>query len=241
MTRRIAVLVFTAMALPAGAQDDARVIVGFEQSAAAAASPAQKMFADLYFAQSLWPRLAVWEDLRLTSLPQPINSTALTLPADILSAAATMPLNRIAQSGEFRAGVASRVAGSAAAASLSLIAGYGAVAPTNMIAQRSGLFREYHAGVRITGNSKAPHSLDVTIGQNEAITGGRLAGSVLRFDSFYALPGALLGTGTGFVYLFGSMAFKTSARSFVQQSGSDVYQVGIGIDFVQMLKAFRNK
>src|SRR4051794_6288796 len=203
MTRWTAVVMFASLALPARAQDEARVIVGFEQSAAAAASPAQKIFADLYFAQSLWPRLAVLEDLLLTSLPQqPAHSTALTLPADILSTAATMPLNQMTQSGEFRAGVASRVAGSAATTSLWLIAGYGAVAPLSVMAQRSGFSREYYGGVRINGDSKTPRSLDVTIGQNEAITGGRLAGSVLRFDSFYALPGVLPGTSAGFIYLF---------------------------------------
>src|SRR5216684_9212785 len=88
MTKCIAVLTFAAIACPACAQDDARVIAGFEQSAAASASPVQKVFADLYFAQPLSSSTRVWGDLRLTSMPQQINSTAVTLPADVVKALA---------------------------------------------------------------------------------------------------------------------------------------------------------
>jgi len=232
MTKCIAVLTFAAIACPVRAQDDARVVAGFEQSAAASASPVQKVFADLYFAQPLSSRVRVWGDLRLSSMPQEINSTAVTLSADLAKAVATMPLNRIARSGEFLVGVETRVSGSVRATALSLIASYGATAPLNLDSGRNRFFRQYYGGVRVASQLKAPLTLDVGVGQNEAITGGRLAGTVLRFDSFYALPVP----GGGFVYLYGTMMMKTSARG----GGGDLYRLGVGIDFVQLLKALRN-
>ncbi|HTD44654.1 MAG TPA: hypothetical protein VK687_10755 [Bryobacteraceae bacterium] len=232
MTKCIVVLTFAALASPAWAQDDARVIAGFEQSAAASASPAQKMFADLYFAQALSSRTHVWGDLRLSSMPRQINSTAVTLTTDVIKAVATTPLNRIARSGEFLVGVETRVSGSPTATALSLIGSYGATAPLNLDSGRNRFFRQYYGGVRVVSQLKSPLTLDVEIGQNEAITGGRLEGTVLRFDSFYALPTP----GAGFVYLYGTMLMKTSAGG----AGSDLYRLGVGIDFVQLLKALRN-
>jgi hypothetical protein len=237
MTKCIAVLTFAAITWPAWAQDDARVIAGFEQSAAASASPVQKVFADLYFAQPLSSRVRVWGDLRLSSMPQEINSTAVTLPADLAKAVATTPLNRIARSGEFLVGVETRVAGSVSATAISLIASYGATAPLNLDSGRDRFFRQYYGGVRVASQLKAPLTLDVGVGQNEAVTGGRLAGTVLRFDSFYALPVP----GAGFVYLYGTMMMKTSMMKTSARGGSgDLYRLGVGIDFVQLLKALRN-
>jgi hypothetical protein len=232
MTKYITVLAFVVLTYPAWAQDDTRVIAGYEQSAAASASPVQKMFADLYFAQALSSRMHVWGDLRLSSMPQQINSTAVTLTTDVVKAVATTPLNRIARSGEFLAGVETRVLGSPSATALSLIASYGATAPLNLDSGRDRFFRQYYGGVRIASQLKSPLTLDVEIGQNEAITGGQLEGTVLRFDSFYALPVP----GAGFVYLYGTMLMKTSAGG----AGSDLYRLGVAIDFVQLLKALRN-
>jgi hypothetical protein len=115
---------------------------------------------------------------------------------------------------------------------LSLIASYGATAPLHLDSGRNRFFRQYYGGVRVASQLKSPLTLDVAIGQNEAITGGRLEGTILRFDSFYALPVP----GAGFVYLYGTMNMKTSARG----AGSDLYRLGVGIDLVQLLKALRN-
>ena len=232
MTKCIAVLTFAAVAYPAWAQSDARVIAGFEQSAAASASPVQKVFADLYFAQALSSRMRVWCDLRLSSMPQQINSTAVTVVADVTKAVTTMPLNRIARSGEFLVGVETRVSSTARATALSLIASYGATAPLNLDSGRSRFFRQYYSGVRVASQLKAPLTLDAGVGQNEVITGGRLEGTVLRFDSFYALPVP----GADFVYLYGTMLMKANGRG----PGSDLYRLGVGIDFVQLVKALRN-
>jgi hypothetical protein len=232
MTKYISVLAFAGVACPAWAQNEARVIAGFEQSTAASASPVQKIFAHLYFAQPLSSRMRVWGDLRLSSMPQEINSTAVTLPADVAKALATTPLNRIARSGEFLVGTETRVSGSPSTTTLSLIASYGATAPVNLDAGRDRFFREYYGGIRVASQLKTPLTLDVAAGQNEVITGGRLEGTVLRFDSFYALPVS----GASFVYLEGTMLMKTSTRG----AGSDLYRLGVGIDFVQLLKALRN-
>jgi hypothetical protein len=232
MTKCIAVLTLAASAGPAWAQNDARVIAGFEQSAAASASPVQKVFADLYFVQALSSRMRVWGDLRLSSMPQRIDSTAVTVVADITKAVTTMPLNRIARSGEFLVGVETRVSGSPGATALSLIASYGATAPLNPDPQRGRFLRQYYGGVRVASRLKTPLTLDAGIGQNEAISGGSLQGTVLRFDSFYALPAP----GAGFVYLYGTMLMKANGRG----AGTDLYRLGVGIDFVQLLKALRN-
>ena len=225
-------LILAPFIAPLRAQDDARVVAGFEQSAAASASPVQKIFADLYFAQALSVRVRVWGDLRLSSMPQQINSTAVTLPADVVKAVATMPLSRIARSGEFLVGAETRVSGNPGATALSLIASYGATAPLSPDSGRDRFFRQYYGGVRVASRLKAPLTLDVGVGQNEAVTNGRLAGTVLRFDSLYALPVP----GAGFVYLYGTMMTKTSARG----GSGDLYRLGVGIDFVQLLKALRN-
>jgi hypothetical protein len=232
MTKCIVLLTFSALAGPAWAQDDARVIAGFEQSAAASATPVQKVFADLYFAQTLSSRMRVWGDLRLSSMPQQINSTAVTVVADVTKAVTTMPLNRIARSGEFLVGTEARVLGGAQTTVLSLIASYGATAPLNPDAGRNRFLRQYYGGVRVASQLKTPLTLDAAIGQNEANTGGRLQGTVLRFDSFYALPVP----GADFVYLYGTMLMKANGRG----PGSDLYRLGVGIDFVQLLKALRN-
>jgi len=232
MTKGIAALSFAAVAYPAYAQNDARVIAGFEQSAAPSTTPVQKVFADLYFTQALSSRMHVWGDLRLSSMPQQINSTAVTLTADLVKAVATMPLSRIARSGEFLVGVETRVSGSPTATAVSLIASYGATTPFNVDSGRNRFFRQYYGGLRVASQLKAPLTLDVGVGQNEVITGGRLAGTVLRFDSFYALPVA----GTGFVYLYGTMMMKITAGG----AGTDLYRLGVGIDLVQLLKALRN-
>ena len=232
MTKCIAVLTLAAMAGPAWAQDDARVIAGFEQSAAASAAPVQKVFADLYFAQALSSRMRVWGDLRLSSMPQQINSTAVSVVVDVTKVVTTMPLKRIARSGEFLVGTETRVLGRVQTTSLSMIASYGASAPLNLDPQRGRFFRQYYGGVRVASQLKTPLTLDATVGQNEAITGGTLQGAVLRFDSFYALPVP----GADFAYLYGTMLMKANGRG----PGTDLYRLGVGIDFIQLLKALRN-
>ena len=102
--------------------------------------------------------------------------------------------------------------------------------------------------------------LDVTFGQSEAVTGGKLVKFVLGIDGFYPLP---FPEKYRFLYLFGTAKFKvggakkietpfilnTAASSvrvtdttvFVadpQPSNRDFYRLGFGVD---LLELFRKK
>ncbi len=207
-------------------------MVGFDKSAAVSADPVEKIFADFYFDRALTAsgRMRAWGDLRLESLPVTVSPTVLTAPIDIGKTVATMPLDQLVQSGEFLTGLAYRVSNpTAATASVALTASYGAASPLSPDASRQNFYKQYYAGVRISGAGSASHQVDVGIGQNEAVTGGRLHGTVLRFDAFYSLPVP----GAGFVYLFGTALVRTSG----QGGSQDLYRVGMGIDLVQMLRS----
>src|SRR2546426_7657850 len=73
---------------------------------------------------------------------------------------------------------------------------------------RDRFFRQYYAGFRLktyyfnnAGNPvhRFPAMFDLTLGQNEAVTGGRVRGAVFRFDLFYPLPF----DSARYVYLYG--------------------------------------
>jgi hypothetical protein len=211
----------------------ARVMVGLEQTAAGSAAPVQKAAIGLFFSEPLRPRLSVWGDLRLSSIPVNVTSTLATLPADAAKTATTLPLNQQVRSGEFLVGVSYQVVGGTSPwSSLSLIASEGAAMPLTPTGNR--FYREYYGGVRIQ-SIQHTHMVDVTLGQNEAITGGTLHGAVLRIDGFYALPV----TSTNFLYLFGTAMLRASPHPAPGDSGVDTYRIGVGVDVIQMLKALR--
>jgi len=105
-----------------------------------------------------------------------------------------------------------------------------------------------------------PAMLDITFGQSEAVTGGKLVKFVLGIDGFYPLP---FPDKYRFLYLFGTAKFKvggpkrietpfilnTAASSvsvtdttvFIadpQPSNRDFYRIGFGVD---LLELFRKK
>lgn len=119
-------------------------------------------------------------------------------------------------------------------------------------------------GTRVAGTSQIqnvfPAMLDVTFGQSEAVTGGKLTKFVLGIDGFYPLP---FPDKYRFLYLFGTAKFKvggpkTIATPFIlntasssvrvtdptvfiaepQQSNRDFYRLGFGVD---LLELFRKK
>jgi hypothetical protein len=213
----------------------ARVIVGLEQSAAGSATPVQKAAVSLFFSEPLNARLATWGDLRLSSIPLEVQSTLATLPADAGKIVASVPLNQLVRSGEFLVGVSYRVSGGQSPwSSLMLIASQGAAMP--LVPNGDRFFRQYYGGVRVQ-STQHTHIVDITVGQNEAITGGTFRGAVLRVDSFYALPL----TPGNFLYLFGTAIVRTSPRApgIGSDGGHDYYRIGVGVDFLQMLKALR--
>lgn len=120
------------------------------------------------------------------------------------------------------------------------------------------------AGVRVAGANNLqnvfPAMLDITFGQSEAVTGGKLVKFVLGIDGFYPLP---FPDKYRFLYLFGTAKFKvggprTIATPFIlntaassvkatdttvfiadpQPSNRDFYRIGFGVD---LLELFRKK
>ena len=237
---RIAVLMLS-LVLRAFAEDAgiARLTVGVEQSASGALSPVQKLSVRLFFTEPLSARLSVWGDVRLGSLPQTISSTAATLPGDLTKLAGSVPLNQLVRSGEFLAGAAYLAAvGPANGANVQAIASVGASVPIAPASQlplaQSRFLRQYYAGVRVFSKPRG-HIVDVSFGQNEAVTGGSLQGMVARFDAYYALP---LSSGN-VISLFGTAMMKTSPRTSRGDTGSDSYRIGLAADLFQILKALR--
>jgi hypothetical protein len=134
---------------------------------------------------------------------------------------------------------------------------------------RDRFFRQYYAGLRLQTHyfdyknrdiplNRYPAQLDITFGQNEAITGGRLHGGVLRLEGFYPLPYNEL----SFVHLFGTALIRPigskitdplilepasplptlpAANVFlitVPQINRDYYRVGFGFDLIELVKKF---
>jgi hypothetical protein len=130
---------------------------------------------------------------------------------------------------------------------------------------RDRFFRQYYLGLRFKthyfewgqNTERYPAILDVSLGQNESVTGGRLNGIVLRLEGFYALP---LTKGT--VSLFGTALLQLKASNIsdplilkrappnisvpspdvaivtIPQINRDYYRIGVGIDLVQVIKAW---
>ena len=132
--------------------------------------------------------------------------------------------------------------------------------------ERDRFLRQYYGGFRFRTYTKEndeiqnvfPSMLDVTFGQSEAVTGGKLHKFVLGLDGFYVLP---FPDKYRFLYLFGSAKFKvggpksiktpflldTSASSvkvtdpsvFIadpQPSNRDVYRIGFGVDLFELFR-----
>jgi hypothetical protein len=133
--------------------------------------------------------------------------------------------------------------------------------------ERDRFLRSYYGGFRFethygdTAPSRPSGMFDVMFGQDEAVTGGRLKGSVLRFDGFFPLP---IGKGN-LVYLFGSsqLALKRSKTNDplllpladttntltspttivipVPAANRDLYRIGVGLNLFQVFSAGNNK
>ncbi len=243
VTTRFAVLFLLTAAVRGWAQNPAppapaavaRVIVGLEQSAAGSAAPVQKAAVSLFFSEPLTARFGTWGDVRLSSIPIDVQSTLVTLPADAGKIVGAIPLNELVRSGEFLVGVSYRVLGGQGRwSSLSLIASQGVAMP--LVPNEDRFYRQYYGGLRVQ-STQHTHIVDVSFGQNEAITGGRFRGSVARFDSFYAFPL----TPGNFLYLFGTAMVRASPRApgVGNAGGHDSYRIGVGVDLFQMLKALR--
>ena len=133
--------------------------------------------------------------------------------------------------------------------------------------ERDRFLRSYYGGFRFethygdTAPSRPSGMFDVMFGQDETVTGGRLKGSVLRFDGFFPLP---IGKGN-LVYLFGTsqLALKRSKTNDplllpladtthtltspttmvipVPAANRDLYRIGVGINLFQVFSTGNNK
>lgn len=131
---------------------------------------------------------------------------------------------------------------------------------------RDRFFRQYYAGLRFKthyfewgeSNGRYPGILDISVGQNAAVTGGRLRDLVIRLEGFFSLP-----ITKGTVSLFGTALLQPKSAKItdplilkkapnnisvpgpdvaivtVPQINRDYYRFGVGIDLVQVLKAWR--
>jgi len=129
---------------------------------------------------------------------------------------------------------------------------------------RRRFYRMYGAGLRLTSfdtNSRyaPPANLAVTLGQDESITGGGFQSVVGRFDCFYPLPVGLQNGKFKFLFLFGTAnlrmgrdknetplvlkaesipLFDPRVSIVTVRNTRDTYRLGVGIDFVNLLKSW---
>lgn len=135
---------------------------------------------------------------------------------------------------------------------------------------RDSFFRQWYAGLRLKTHyfKKASNGrldiinrpgamFDIGVGQNEAVTGGRLHGTVLRFDGFYPLPVS----NRSILYLYGNAFINLRKHATVtdplllatapsdvavpasnvfvvtsQPSNRDLYRIGLGVNLIELFK-----
>jgi hypothetical protein len=141
--------------------------------------------------------------------------------------------------------------------------------------ERDSFFRQWYAGLRLKTHyfRKASNGrldiinrpggmFDIGVGQNEAVTGGRLHGMVMRFDGFYPLPVS----NRSILYLYGNAYINLrrhanitdplilatapsdvtvpAANVFVvpnPPSSRDLYRIGIGVNLIELFRGSFNK
>lgn len=94
-----------------------RTIVGFEQAGVSAAQSQQNFFMDLYYDrplafnddEDLGPALRSWGNLRITSVPQQINTDVATFASTFAQQVGQLKVNQVAQAFEFLGGVQYRL------------------------------------------------------------------------------------------------------------------------------------
>jgi hypothetical protein len=128
---------------------------------------------------------------------------------------------------------------------------------------RNRFFRQAYGGLRLethylqgASEKRFPETFDVTYGFDEAVTGGRIHGGVLRLEGFVPIPYAK----ASWIYLFGTGIFKPGGPALntspflldqapagtlptdsgavvisTPQANRDYYRVGVGIDFINLV------
>ena len=140
---------------------------------------------------------------------------------------------------------------------------------------RDSFFRQWYAGVRLKTHyfqkgsngkldliNRPGGMFDIAVGQNEAVTGGRLHGMVMRFDGFYPLPVS----NRSILYLYGNASINLRRHATItdplilatapsnitvpadnvflitsEPSNRDVYRIGVGVNLIELFKGSFNK
>jgi hypothetical protein len=299
-------------------RESIRTIVGFEQAGASSAQSTQKFFWNLFlsaplpfkfntnFDDIIGPRYRVWGDIRITSVPQQIESSIKTFATEFSNKVSELKVNEVAQGVEFNAGLEMFIGklyqSDTDVYTFSLIASAGATTPIKpkdtvgifkvtsemkglypaydftgkdyaafVKPERDRFYRQYSLGIRVksylrpTQNStskelvyKSPAMIDLSLGLNDAATGGQmgLKNLVFRLEGF--LPLAINDNIN--IFLFGTAILKTShtkitypkifdlaeadvifpAPNVIQiddpELNRDYYRIGIGIELYSLFK-----
>ncbi len=317
--------------LTEGTGEFSRAIVGFEQAGASASSSTQKFFFDLFVStpapykmhsstsRLFGPHLRFWGDVRVTSVPQQIQTTLGQFAVSFTQQVSNLKVNEVAQANELLAGIEYRIGARSFALpsfdhetknrfSAHFVLSAGTITPltprdslqifkvptrsaeplfftqpgtqnvdfTNKdfvafaTRDRDRFFRQYYAGFRLktfylnnAGNPvhRFPAMLDVMVGQNESVTGGRLRGAVIRLEGFFPLPFE----SAKYIYLFGTGLLKPAKAKIsdaiilepapqattvpasnvvilsVPQINRDYYRLGVGIDAISLFQYIKDK
>ena len=105
MTIRTILLCVTCVLLRGQSSDvEARAVIGIEQTGASATNPAQKLFLDFFIDRGMGAKwFSVWGDVQIASFPQQISTPVAQF--NLANAIATLPVNRLAESGAFTTGI----------------------------------------------------------------------------------------------------------------------------------------
>jgi hypothetical protein len=134
---------------------------------------------------------------------------------------------------------------------------------------RDRFFRQYYAGLRIQTfffnlhnipMQRFPAQLDLTVGQNEFVTGGKLHGPVVRIEGYFPLPYENL----KFINIIGTAVLRPGhaltsvplvlepapagtivpgpnvALIAIPQPNRDYYRAGFGLDFISFVQKLRD-
>ena len=237
-------------------------VVGFEQASAASAGGTQDFFFDFYQSYPLpvkrlaeapkasakGPLWRWWGDVRIASLPQAVSTPVSQFVGTFVQQVASIPVNQLARSGEFRTGLELRTGGfethfvrtSGAAYERTSLGAFFYFGTQGALDGSTGkrAFPEYSGGFRLSTRFidtkgrplRAPAMIAASFGQNELTSNGKRRGIVGTFEGFYPLPVGSKSAGFGTLYLFGRASLLLGGGS----GGRDVYAVGAGV--VELIK-----
>jgi hypothetical protein len=133
---------------------------------------------------------------------------------------------------------------------------------------RDRFFRQYYLGLRLQTfffnrfnmpMQRFPAQMDIAVGQNEFVTGGKLRGAVVRIEGYFPLPYKEM----EYINIFGTAMLRPGrARTAlplvlelapdgtvipasnvalieVPQQSRDYYRVGMGLDFISFIKKMK--